>query len=128
VWVCGLDDAAQGEPDAARAMAGTDGVRLLLMHSPDGLESVGERRFDVGFCGHVHGGQFLMPGGRPLITHKGAFSRRYTLGGLVRPASPGAGERALLVSRGIGCGNFPLRRAADPQVHLCVIGGLGTGD
>ena len=29
----------------------------------------------------------------------------------------------LLVSRGIGCGNFPLRRGADPQVHLVDLGG-----
>ncbi len=125
VWVCGLDDPGQGEPDAERALAGAAGVRLLLMHSPDGLACLGPRRFDVGFCGHVHGGQFLLPGGRPLITHQGEFSKRYMLGGVVRDATPGEGARILLVSRGIGCGNFPLRRAADPEVHLCVVGGGG---
>jgi predicted MPP superfamily phosphohydrolase len=122
VWVCGLDDPGQGHPDPERAFAGAAGVRLLLAHSPDALVSVGTRSFDVGFCGHVHGGQFLLPGGRPLVTHKGRYSRRYLRGGLVAPASPGEGQRTLLVSRGIGCGNFPLRRGADPQVHLCVLG------
>ena len=126
VWVCGLDDPGQGVPDAERALAGAAGVRLLLVHSPDGLASVGTRRFDVGFCGHVHGGQFLLPGGRPLVTHRGPFSRRYMRGGVVQPASPGEGARILVVSRGIGCGNFPLRRGADPQVHLVVIGGTSS--
>ena len=125
VWVCGLDDAAQGAPDAARAFAGADGVRLLLAHSPDALSSVGPRDFAVGFCGHVHGGQFVLRSGRPLVTHKGEWSRRYMRGGLVERASPGAGQRTLLVSRGIGCGNFPLRHRADPQVHLCLLGGEG---
>jgi len=123
LWVCGLDDASRGAPDAARAFAGADGVRLLLAHSPDALASVGPRRFEVGFCGHVHGGQFVLPNGRPLVTHEGEWSRRYMRGGLVQPASPGEGRRALLVSRGIGCGNFPLRYNADPQVHLCLLGG-----
>ena len=122
VWVCGLDDPAQGTPDAERALAGADGVRLLLAHSPDALATVGRRRFDVGFCGHVHGGQFILASGRPLVTHKGEWSRRYMLGGLIPAAAPGDGQRTLLVSRGIGCGNFPLRRGADPQVHLCVLG------
>jgi predicted MPP superfamily phosphohydrolase len=123
VWVCGLDDATQGAPDADRAFAGAEGVRLLLAPSPDALASVGARRFEVGFCGHVHGGQFVLASGRPLVTHHGEWSRRYMRGGVIERASPGAGQRTLRVSRGIGCGNFPLRRNADPQVHLCVLGG-----
>jgi predicted MPP superfamily phosphohydrolase len=34
VWICGLDDAEQGRPDADAAFAGAAGVRLVLMHSP----------------------------------------------------------------------------------------------
>ena len=123
VWVCGLDDPGQGAPDAAAAFAGADGVRLLLMHSPDGLRVAKGHRWDAAFCGHVHGGQFYLPGGRPLVRHRTEFSARYARGGLVRVPSPDGGDRPMLVSRGIGCGNFPLRRGADPQVHLVEIGG-----
>lgn len=123
VWICGLDDQRQGEPDADRAFAGADGVRLLLMHSPDGLQAAAGHRWDAAFCGHVHGGQFLLPGGRALVRHHTEWSSRYARGGLVRvPVGP-ADERPMLVSRGIGCGNFPLRRGADPQVHLVTLGG-----
>jgi predicted MPP superfamily phosphohydrolase len=122
VWVCGLDDYGQGTPDGDAAFAGADGVRLLLMHSPDGLAAAGERRWAVGFCGHVHGGQFLLPGGRILITHRTPYSKRYIRGGVVEVPAPGGGTRPLLVSRGIGQGNLPLRRGADPQVHVVTLG------
>ena len=123
VWVCGLDDQNQGAPDATGAFAGADGVRLLLMHAPDAACSPSGHRWDAAFCGHVHGGQFLLPGGRALVRHHAEYSARYARGGLVQvPIAPGD-ERPMLVSRGIGCGNFPLRRGADPQVHLVRLGG-----
>lgn len=122
VWVCGLDDPGQGYPDADAAFAGADGVRLLLMHSPDGLAAAGAHRWALGFCGHVHGGQFLLPGGRTLVTHATPYSKRYVRGGVVAVPAPDGGTRPLLVSRGIGQGNLPLRRGADPQVHVVTLG------
>jgi predicted MPP superfamily phosphohydrolase len=113
VWVCGLDNTEEGAPDAAPAFAGADGVRIVLMHSPDGLQSVGNRSFAAAFCGHTHGGQFWV-GDRPLVNFSGALSRRYIRGGLIHLDAGGT----LLVSRGIGCGNLPLRRGADPEVHV----------
>jgi uncharacterized protein len=118
IWLCGLDDWDEGAPDAEAAFAGTDGLRLVLMHSPDGLQPIGaERPFAVAFCGHTHGGQFLLPAGRALVTPKGALSRRYLRGGIFR-VGPQC-DRLLLVSRGIGCTTLPLRRGADPEVHIC---------
>jgi predicted MPP superfamily phosphohydrolase len=122
VWVCGLDDYGQGTPDADAAFADTDGVRLLLMHSPDGLAVAGAHRWAMGFCGHVHGGQFVLPGGRILVTHSTPYSKRYVRAGLVEVDAPGGGTRPLLVSRGVGQGNLPLRRGADPQVHVVTLG------
>ena len=124
LWVCGLDDWNQGTPDATRAFAGAAGVRLLLMHSPDGLDVVGEdHAFAAAFCGHVHGGQFVRADGTPTplsSRSKGATSRRYQRGGAFRVGL--RGDRLLLVSRGIGCTTLPLRRHADPEVHLCTVG------
>jgi predicted MPP superfamily phosphohydrolase len=123
VWVCGLDDWNQGTPDAARAFAGVpaDAARLLLMHSPDGLDVVGDdHAFVAAFCGHVHGGQFVRADGgdTPLSSRsKGATSRRYQRGGAFRVGL--RGDRFLLVTRGIGCTTLPLRRHADPEVHVC---------
>ena len=117
LWVCGLDNTEQGTPDGRRALAGADGIRLILMHSPDGLSALGGEPFAIAFTGHVHGGQFVLPGGKSLIGAKGPLSQRYLFGGLFELGNPGA--RILLVSRGIGQGSLPMRFRADPEVHVC---------
>lgn len=117
LWVCGLDNTEQGTPDGPRAVSGANGIRLVLMHSPDGLTALGSESFAVAFTGHVHGGQFVLPGGKSLISSKGPLSQRYVFGGLFELGAPG--ERILLVSRGIGQGSLPMRFRADPEVHLC---------
>lgn len=117
LWVCGLDNTEQGSPDGAKALAGANGTRLILMHSPDGLTALGGAPFAMAFTGHVHGGQFVLPGGKSLIGTKGPLSQRYLFGGLFTLGAPG--EQVMLVSRGIGQGSLPMRFRADPQVHVC---------
>jgi len=119
VSVCGLDDWDEGVPDADKAFAGADGVaRILMAHQPDGLIVVGDRPFDVGFFGHVHGGQFLLRNRQPAIRHRGPISRLYMHGGVFHTGVNGA---PVLVSRGIGTSTLPARRHADPQVHICAL-------
>lgn len=115
--VCGLDNTEQGTPNGAQAVAGAAGLRLVLMHSPDGLTALGDEPFGMAFTGHVHGGQFVLPGGKSLIGSKGPLSQRYLRGGLFELGAPG--ERVMLVSRGIGQGSLPMRFRADPEVHVC---------
>jgi predicted MPP superfamily phosphohydrolase len=117
VWVCGLDNTEQGTPDGSRALDGADGIRIILMHSPDGLTALGGESFAIAFTGHVHGGQFVLPGGKSLISSKGPLSQKYLYGGFVEMGGPG--ERLLLVSRGIGQGSLPMRFRANPEVHVC---------
>jgi predicted MPP superfamily phosphohydrolase len=119
VWLCGLDDPDEGAPDAAAAFAGAAGTRLVLMHSPDGLRAIGDRRFAVAFCGHTHGGQVVLRSGRRLIVPQGPLSRQYLRGGVFRLC--GSHDRVLLVSRGVGCTLVPVRRSADPEVHVCTL-------
>jgi predicted MPP superfamily phosphohydrolase len=118
VWICGLDNTEEGTPDADAAFAGANGIRILLMHSPDGLRAVGDETFAVAFCGHVHGGQFWV-GERALVNFSGPLSRKYLRGGLFHVGAGSSG--VLLVSRGIGCGNLPMRRGAEPEVHVCTL-------
>jgi predicted MPP superfamily phosphohydrolase len=118
VWICGLDNTEEGAPDAEAAFAGADGIRLVLMHSPDGLRAVGDRSFAAAFCGHTHGGQFWI-GERPLVSFSGPLSRKYLRGGVFHLGADSGG--VLLVSRGIGCGNLPMRKGADPEVHVCTL-------
>ena len=117
LWVVGLDNTEQGTPDGPRALAGAEGTRLVLMHSPDGLTALGDAAFAVAFTGHVHGGQFVLPGGQSLISSKGPLSQKYLFGGVFELGPPG--RRVLIVSRGIGQGSLPMRFRADPEVHIC---------
>jgi predicted MPP superfamily phosphohydrolase len=102
--ICGLDDHTSGEPDAARALDRAGPVRLLLMHAPSGLLDLGGRGFDLALCGHTHGGQIALPGGRPVVVPHGELSRRY-LGGRYNLDD----GRVLIVSRGVGCSTLPFR-------------------
>lgn len=125
VWVCGLDDWNEGTPDARATLRGAEGTRLLLMHQPDGLMVVKEHDFHVAFCGHVHGGQYLRRNREPAIRHKGPLSMLYMHGGVFSVGPHGA---PVLVSRGIGTSTLPARRHADPQVHVCTLVPLGSGE
>jgi predicted MPP superfamily phosphohydrolase len=118
VWVCGLDDWDEGAPDAEAAFRAATGTRILLAHQPDALTVVGDRRFDIGFFGHVHGGQFLLRDREPAIRHRGPVSKLYMHGGVFHV---GTHDAPVLVSRGIGTSTLPARRQADPQVHLCTL-------
>jgi hypothetical protein len=114
VWICGLDDDCAGRPDAAAALAGAHGVRILLMHSPSALLDVDGEHFDLALCGHTHGGQIALPGGIPIVVPKGSLSRKYARGRF----ELGEG-RTMIVSVGLGCSGFPLRIFADPEIVVC---------
>ena len=114
VWICGLDDHGYGRPDAAAALTGAEGVRIVLMHAPSGLLDLGRERFDLALCGHTHGGQLALPGGVPIVVPHGRLSRRYARGRFSIGES-----RTLVVSVGVGCVVLPLRLFADPEIVVC---------
>lgn len=125
LWICGLDDPTRGDADGEATLAGAEGTRLVLMHSPDGLLALAGQAFDLAFCGHTHGGQVALPGGRALVVPEGLLSRRF-LHGLFRVPTPlDAPDARLLVSRGVGCSGVPVRLFAPPEVHVCEIAGTG---
>ena len=120
IALCGLDDSIAGQP-RGDVLDGGSGIRLVLMHSPDGLLSIGERPFDVALCGHTHGGQIAAPGGFPLLLPHGRLNRRFPSGRFELPTGAGGKRRLLIVSRGVGCSTLPIRLFAPPEVHLVII-------
>jgi uncharacterized protein len=116
VTLLGLDDPIRGSPSYRNMPEGA--VRIVLMHAPDGLMTLGDRHFDLAVCGHTHGGQISVGGVKPYLPH-GKLSREYP-GGLYRIGA--AGDRALVVSRGVGCSTVPVRMGARAQVHLLTVG------
>lgn len=118
IFVCGLDDPTVGSPDADEMFRDADGVRIVLMHSPEGLIALGGHQFDVAYCGHTHGGQVALPGGRPIVMPGGPLNRRYAHG---VHRLPHHHDATLIVSRGIGCSGVPVRMFARPEVHVCTL-------
>lgn len=119
VSVLGLDDPLRGHADATLLDA-VGGVRILLMHAPDGLLAAGDRHFDLALCGHTHGGQIVLPGGVIPYLPYGALSRTYPAG-VFRLG--GERERTLLVTRGVGCSTVPVRVGARTEIHVVTIEG-----
>jgi uncharacterized protein len=116
VWICGLDDHWCGQPDAGSAFAGAKGFRIALMHAPSGVLDIGDNRFELALCGHTHGGQIALPGGKPLVLPAGALSRRYCRG---RYDLTSGGT--LVVSVGVGCALLPIRTHVDPEIVVCTV-------
>lgn len=114
----GVDDPVQGEMDAGRAFRDTspEDARLLLMHAPQGLLDMAGVMFDLALCGHTHGGQVALPGGTPIRMPGPRINRRFAAGRYAL-----RDDATLLVSRGIGCSQLPLRLFAPPEVHLLTL-------
>jgi len=114
--VCGLDEPGTGEPDADAMFARAAAHRLVVMHSPLGMKYLAGHPFDMAFCGHTHGGQVAYPNGRPIILPAGSGDPRFSHGQF-QLVSGGQ----LLVSRGIGMSDIPVRLFAPSEVHLCTL-------
>ena len=68
--VTGLDDVHSVYTAAAQAAldAAEPGFRIALVHSAEMADHAGAAGVALYLCGHTHGGQICLPGGRPLIT------------------------------------------------------------
>ncbi len=118
VSICGVDDPWTGSADVAATFRGAGPVRILLSHSPDGLLLLGQQGFELALAGHTHGGQVALPNGTAIVDAGGPLSRIYARG---RFEIEGRGP--LIVSRGIGCSNLPLRINSDPELIICRLAG-----
>jgi len=116
VSICGIDDPWTGNADAAQAFKGANRIRIFLTHSPDGLLLLNDEKFDVGFAGHTHGGQIALRDGTPVFVAEGPLSRAYSQGRFEIQENG-----SLIVGRGIGCSNLPIRINADPELVICVL-------
>lgn len=116
ISVCGTDDPWTGEVDVQQTFKGSESIRLLLTHAPDGLLFLDDEKFDVAFAGHTHGGQIANKHGQPLLLPHGHLSKQYHYGLFDIPDNG-----RLIVSRGIGCTNLPIRINAAPELVLCTL-------
>lgn len=101
------------DSDLDAAMAGVEGVAILLTHNPElwDLQVVGRRPIAVTLAGHTHGGQIGLEAGPLRLSLAGLSLRRW--GGLYRE-----GSQVLYVNRGIGLYGPPFRAGIPAEVAL----------
>jgi len=114
VSICGFDDPWTGSADSNQTFHGAKAIRIWLTHSPDGLLFLDNQQYSIGFAGHTHGGQICLSDGTPIVGAGGPLSRSHSRGRFDI-----AGNGPLIVSRGVGCSNLPVRINSDPELIIC---------
>ena len=87
----------------------TDTFRLLLSHRPELLPLYARCGVDMALCGHAHGGQFRLFRQGLFAPGQGLFPQ-YSSGVHIK------GATAMVVSRGLGHSEFPLRLNNRPEL------------
>jgi uncharacterized protein len=105
IAVTGIDDVHRYYTYAAQAALAAhhpQGFGIVLAHSPEMAGEAAAAGHSLYLCGHCHGGQLCLPGGRPLITHLSRHRHLYT--GLWR-----YGDMQGYTSTGAGLADPPIR-------------------
>lgn len=94
----------------------SDKFKLVLCHFPENFEGIKEvnyckYNFDLQLSGHAHGGQWIMPFIGPLFSPGQGVLPKYARGTF--------GDRPkLIISRGLGNSEFPLRLFNHPEIVI----------
>ncbi|MDR2657008.1 MAG: metallophosphoesterase family protein [Oscillospiraceae bacterium] len=93
-----------------------DMIDILLIHRPHrAARTLAQGGFAMAMAGHAHGGQWRLPGGQGLFAPGQGLLPKYT-SGLYR-----IGGGKLLVGRGIGNHEFPIRINNRPHLPIAVL-------
>ena len=104
IVISGLDDVHRFYTSSALGALSQspEGFRIALVHSAEVGDHASAAGYALYLCGHTHGGQVCLPGGRPVITRLLRCRRAGV--GLWRE-----GNMVGYTSRGLGVGDVPLR-------------------
>lgn len=96
----------------SKLMEDTEGFVLLLSHRPELFDIYCQYGVDVALTGHVHGGQFRIPGIGGVIAPNQEFFAKYDAGLYEQ------GETKMILSRGLGQSAFPFRVNNPPELVM----------
>ncbi|MEN8140358.1 MAG: CDP-archaeol synthase [Thermodesulfobacteriota bacterium] len=117
LWLVGLDDPHYYMVDnvpLAMRQVGQGEFSIVLAHSPEAYRGAAAHGANLYLCGHTHGGQICLPGGRPLLTNSRA--PRYTAKGHWRFQNMQG-----YTSRGAGASGVPLRFNCPGELTLITL-------
>ena len=98
-----------------------EGFKIVLSHFPENFEGIKQLNysqydFDIQLSGHAHGGQFILPFIGPIYSPGQGLFPKYAMGSF--------GKRPkLIISRGIGNSEFPIRLFNHPQINVINVRG-----
>src|SRR5438552_5606639 len=123
IVVTGLDDVHRFfTSDALGALSrAPDGFRIALVHSAELADYAAPAGYDLYLCGHTHGGQICLPGGRPIVTH--LLRCGYGSVGLWRE-----GNMIGYTNNGLGVGDIPLRFNSRGEISIITLRRSTRGD
>jgi predicted MPP superfamily phosphohydrolase len=116
ILITGLDDVHSYYTPAASAALkdAPQGFKIALVHSP-GLENeAAAAGSGLYLCGHTHGGQVALPGGRPL-------NLNLANGAIREIGAWKIGNMLGFTSRGAGVSILPVRFNAPPEITLLTL-------
>ena len=85
--------------------------KILLLHSPEGLELANQLNTNLYLCGHTHGGQICLPGEFPLLSNSSA-KRKYNQG------TWKYGNMFGFTSNGVGSSGLDVRFFCPPEIII----------
>jgi len=89
--------------------------KILLSHRPEKFEDYVEARVDLVFSGHAHGGQFILPYIGGVYAPSEGFNPTYYTDTYEKNGC------TMVVSRGLGNSEFPLRLNNRPEIILVTL-------
>ncbi len=118
IVVAGVDDPVTGHDSLRQAMRGVTrrDVCILLSHSPEIAQDLGNWDIDIVLAGHTHGGQVRLPWIGALYVPPGT---RDTIEGWFDVR----GGARLHVSQGLGWSGFPVRFFCRPRLDVITLRG-----
>jgi uncharacterized protein len=105
-------EAADGAAGDAPATPPTFVPQVLVSHRPEILDLYAAARLDLVLTGHVHGGQFRIPGVGGLFAPDQGFFPRFDAGVFH------SGRTTMVISRGLGASIIPVRIFNRPELVL----------
>ena len=93
-----------------------DSYKILLSHRPELVDVYAGYDYDLVVCGHAHGGQWRIPGilNGLWAPNQGLFPKLYK-GLHVK------GKTRLIISRGLGGKEFPIRINNKPEIAIITL-------
>lgn len=109
--IVGVNGAHLKNATPFRLADGLEGFRLLLAHEPQYIARYAMAGYDLVLSGHAHGGQWRIP-----FTSVGVYSPGQGLFPKYTEGLHTVGDLRMIISRGLGNSEFPLRIFNRPEV------------